>query len=75
MFTPSSLVRVLSLAVALAAVLPADGFAQRSGVARDFPVYDNGGLPAIPTIRTRSTSSSTRATGTTTSATSPFTNC
>ena len=47
MFTPSSLVRVFSLAVALAAVLPADGFAQRSGVARDFPVYDNGGLPDL----------------------------
>jgi hypothetical protein len=40
--------RALFIAAAAALVLwPGDSFAQRTGVARDFPVYDNGGLPDL----------------------------
>lgn len=47
---PTSLpmIRTFCFAVAVAAVLlPAESFAQRTGVARDFPVYDNGGKPDL----------------------------
>ena len=40
--------RVLCLAAALALVLwPGESLAQRTSVARDFPIYDNGGLPDL----------------------------
>jgi hypothetical protein len=34
-------------AVAALALWPAESFAQRTGVARDFPIYDNGGKPDL----------------------------
>ena len=42
------MIRSLCFAVAVTALLlPAESFAQRTSVARDFPVYDNGGKPDI----------------------------
>ena len=38
---------LVALFVASAALVPAAGMAQRTGVARDFPIYDNGGKPDI----------------------------
>jgi len=38
---------LIALFVASAALVPAAGMAQRTGVARDFPIYDNGGKPDI----------------------------
>jgi hypothetical protein len=41
-------IRSFCFAAAVAALLlPAEGFAQRTGVARDFPIYNNGGLPDL----------------------------
>jgi hypothetical protein len=48
MFTPSSFARSLCLAAVAALVLwPGDAYAQRTGVARDFPIYHNGGKPDL----------------------------
>ena len=48
MFTRPSFVRALYLAAAAALVLwPGEASAQRTGVARDFPIYDNGGFPDL----------------------------
>jgi hypothetical protein len=48
MVTSSSFARVLCLAALSALVLwPGDSYAQRTGVARVFPIYDNGGLPDL----------------------------
>src|SRR5262245_12150847 len=38
---------VITFFVAAAALLPTVGTAQRTGVAREFPIYDNGGKPDI----------------------------
>ena len=38
---------LIALFVASAALVPTVGTAQRTGVARDFPIYDNGGKPDI----------------------------
>ena len=40
-------VQIAALAVALL-LLPAAVFAQRTSVARDFPIYNNGGAPDSP---------------------------
>jgi hypothetical protein len=48
MVTSCRYTRALFIAAAAALVLwPGDSFAQRTGVARDFPVYNNGGLPDL----------------------------
>ena len=48
MVTSCRLPRALFIAAAAAVLLwPGDSFAQRTGVARDFPVYANGGLPDL----------------------------
>ena len=39
--------RILIAFAAAAALVPAVGIAQRTSVARDFPIYDNGGKPDI----------------------------
>jgi hypothetical protein len=46
--SPRSLIRAVGLAAAAAALLwPGESFAQRTSVARDFPIYDNGGKPDL----------------------------
>ena len=46
--SPRSLIRAVGLAAATAALLwPGESFAQRTNVARDFPIYDNGGKPDL----------------------------
>ena len=46
--SPRSLIRAVGLAAAAAALLwPGESFAQRTNVARDFPIYDNGGKPDL----------------------------
>ena len=48
MFTSYPFARGLVLAAAAVLVLwPGNSYAQRTGVARDFPVYNNGGLPDL----------------------------
>ena len=48
MVTSCRFPRAFFIAAAAALVLwPGDSFAQRTGVARDFPVYANGGLPDL----------------------------
>ena len=48
MITSCRLTRALFIAAAAALLLwPGESFAQRTGVARDFPVYDNGGKPDL----------------------------
>ena len=48
MLTRHAFVRALYLAAVAALVLwPGAAAAQRTGVARDFPIYDNGGLPDL----------------------------
>ena len=46
--SPRSLIRAVALAAAASALLwPGESFAQRTNVARDFPIYDNGGMPDL----------------------------
>ena len=48
MLTSSSFSRSLCLAAVAALLLwPGDSYAQRTGVARNFPIYANGGLPDL----------------------------